>query len=95
MMNPDDAVPKNTHEVSLFFTLAAMAGGLLWGMIRITAVVGGPAPYDRSDVVKASIDAVLLLLMREQAKEGVRFAVVPASERQARYESAKCRRGPL
>lgn len=62
MMNPDDAVPKNTHEVSLFFTLAAMAGGLLWGMIRITAVVGGPAPYDRSDVVKASIDAVCALV---------------------------------
>lgn len=60
-MNPDDAV-KNTNEVSMFFTLAAMAGGLLWGMIRITAVVGGPAPYDRSDVVKASIDAVCALV---------------------------------
>ena len=59
-MNPDDV--KNTHEVSLFFTLAAMAGGLLWGMIRITAVVGGPAPYDRSDVVKASIDAICALV---------------------------------
>lgn len=59
-MNPDDV--KNAHEFSLFFTLAAMAGGLLWGMIRITAVVGGPAPYDRSDVVKASIDAVCALI---------------------------------
>lgn len=60
-MNPDEPV-RNAHEVSVFFTLAAMAGGLLWGMIRITAVVGGPAPYDRSDVVKASIDAVCALI---------------------------------
>ena len=60
-MSPDNPV-KSAHEVSLFFTLAAMAGGLLWGMIRITAVVGGPAPYDRSDVVKASIDAVCALV---------------------------------
>lgn len=60
-MSPDNPV-KSAHEVSLFFTLAAMAGGLLWGMIRITAVVGGPAPYDRSDVVKASIDAICALV---------------------------------
>ena len=60
-MIPDTPV-KSAHEVSLFFTLAAMAGGLLWGMIRITAVVGGPAPYDRSDVVKASIDAICALV---------------------------------
>lgn len=60
-MSPDTPV-KSAHEVSLFFTLAAMAGGLLWGMIRITAVVGGPAPYDRSDVVKASIDAICALV---------------------------------
>lgn len=60
-MTPESPV-KNAHEVSLFFTLAAMAGGLLWGMIRVTAVVGGPAPYDRSDVVKASIDALCALV---------------------------------
>lgn len=60
-MNPDEPV-RNAHEVSVFFTLAAMAGGLLWGMIRVTAVVGGPAPYDRSDVVKASVDALCALV---------------------------------
>lgn len=60
-MNPESPV-KSAHEVSLFFTLAAMAGGLLWGMIRVTAVVGGPAPYDRSDVVKASVDALCALV---------------------------------
>ena len=60
-MNPDEPV-RNAHEVRLFFTLAAMAGGLLWGMIRVTAVVGGPAPYDRSDVVKASVDALCALV---------------------------------
>lgn len=60
-MTPETPV-KSAHEVSLFFMLAAMAGGLLWGMIRITAVVGGPAPYDRSDVVKAAIDAICALV---------------------------------
>lgn len=60
-MTPESPV-KSAHEVSLFFTLAAMAGGLLWGMIRITAVVGGPAPYDRTDVVKASVDALCALV---------------------------------
>lgn len=60
-MNPETPI-KSAHEVSVFFTLAAMAGGLLWGMIRVTAVVGGPAPYDRSDVVKASVDALCALV---------------------------------
>lgn len=60
-MNPENPI-KSAHEVSVFFTLAAMAGGLLWGMIRVTAVVGGPAPYDRTDVVKASVDALCALV---------------------------------
>lgn len=60
-MNPETPI-KSAHEVSVFFTLAAMAGGLLWGMIRVTAVVGGPAPYDRTDVVKASVDALCALV---------------------------------
>lgn len=60
MIDPEPV--KNAEEVSLFFTFAAMAGGLLWGMIRVVGVVGGPAPYDRSDVIKASIDAVCALI---------------------------------
>lgn len=61
MMTPEDSV-KAAHEVTAFFTFASMAGGFLRGMIRVVGVVGSPAPYTRSDIVKASIDAFCALV---------------------------------
>lgn len=58
----DDPTVRSGQEVSLFFTMAAMAGGLLWGMVRIAAVVGGPAPYNAKDVGRAAMDALFALI---------------------------------